>query len=311
MGSQWPIAGSSSVSSLSAGSTSDDPLSVFHIGAPVYSGTQARAEQQLCARFADHRGRIDLPALGVLFDHLGGMPFSRVGAESGALTMQARLSMSASGFIDIDDRLTCDADVAMNDEHTGVTPVYIRTATGRLCCLGTARNMRVSRASAASTTVTHRPECPGGHGVLPDPIPAGLSGADILGQIADGSRAAGPLTDLLNGRPVVGSDGGLCFVVGTDPWMGNLFGTMHGGVIATIVGQAFSLAGQLHTPAGGDYHVADMSVGFFRSPSVDGVAVRVDVEAVKVGRRIASFSARMSGHDGTLLCEGVADVHYR
>lgn len=114
-----------------------DPLSVFHVGGLTVSGTQASAQQQLCAQFADHRGRIDLPAFGVLFDHIGGIPFHLAGTRSGALSMQARLTMSALGHVDVDDRLTCDAQIAMHDDHTGVTPVQIRTEAGQLCCIGT------------------------------------------------------------------------------------------------------------------------------------------------------------------------------
>ncbi|MGV9669065.1 PaaI family thioesterase [Gordonia sp. NPDC003504] len=294
-----------------------NPMSVFHIGNLTVSGTAARAQQQLCAQFVDHRGRIDMPAYGVLFDDVGGIPFHLAGKESGALSMQARLTMSAMGYVAPDDRLTAAADVEMSDEHTGVTPVRITTGTGHLCCVGTARNMRVGRATADGTeesqAAVELPDCADTHGVrLPEPIPAALEGRDVVAQIAARVREAGPLADLLNGRiEIPDASAGLRFVVDTEPWMGNVFGTMHGGVIATIVGQAFSFAGQAHAGAGRDYHLADMSLGFFRSPAVHSTQVIVDVEPVKVGRRIASFSARMIGHDGTLLSEGVADVHYR
>lgn len=302
---------------LSPSSTTvHDPLSVFHVGNLTVSGTQVSAQQQLCAQFADHRGRIDLPAFGVLFDHIGGIPFHLAGARSGALSMQARLTMSTLGHVDVDDRLTCDAETAMHDEHTGVTPVQIRTESGRLCCIGTARNMRVGRASTDGTTETPLhdvPNCADAHGVrLPEAIPPTLDGRDVVAQISARVRDAGPLTTLLNGGvDLVGDDGAIRFTATTEPWMGNLFGTMHGGVIATIVGQAFSFAGQALTPAGGEYRVADMSVGFFRSPAVHGGDVIVEVTPVKTGRRVAAFAARMTAHDGLLLCEGVADVHFR
>ncbi|WP_233425386.1 PaaI family thioesterase [Gordonia otitidis] len=126
-----------------------------------------------------------------------------------------------------------------------------------------------------------------------------------------GQRERGPLAELLNARiDPAGPSTGLRLVVDTQAWMGNMFGTMHGGVIATIVGVACSFAGQRQTHAGQDYRVGDLSVAFFRSPPVDGSRVSVDVEAVKVGRRIASFSARMTGPDGTLLAEGAADIHF-
>ena len=142
-------------------------------------------------------------------------------------------------------------------------------------------------------------------------FPPDLDGETIIAQIVSGQRERGPLAELLNARiDPAGPSTGLRLVVDTQAWMGNMFGTMHGGVIATIVGVACSFAGQRQTHAGQDYRVRDLSVAFFRSPPVDGSRVSVDVEAVKVGRRIASFSARMTGPDGTLLAEGAADIHF-
>lgn len=293
-----------------------DPLSVFQVGALSRSGTATQAQQQLCAQFADHRGRIDLPTYGVLFDHIGGIPFAVTASASGALSLQARLTMSALGHVNVGDRLICDADVAMADDHTGVTPVSIRTQSGRLCCIGTARNMRVGRLAADDTSAAAMatlPDCTDAQSIrLPEPIPPTLSGRDIITQIAAQTRDIGPLASLLNGRvELIDERGALRFTATTESWMGNHFGTMHGGVIATIVGQAISFAGQAQAAAGRDYQIAEMSAGFFRSPAVDGAAVIVEVDLVKTGRRVASFIARMSTHDGTLLCEAVADVHFR
>ena len=48
--------------------------------------------QPMGARFADHRGLIEMPALMVLFDDLGGIPFSF--ADRSSSSLQARLSVS-------------------------------------------------------------------------------------------------------------------------------------------------------------------------------------------------------------------------
>ncbi|GAA1479787.1 hypothetical protein GCM10009624_02270 [Gordonia sinesedis] len=305
-----------------------EPLVVFHVGNFTVDGTTVTAEQQLCGRFADHRGRIDLPALGVLFDHIGGYPFALAGGAgvsgdgpSGS-SLQARLTMSSLGHIDVDARLSATAELAMHDDRSGVTRVEIRTGTGRVCCVGTARSMRVGRSADIDP---HRldalgvPDCADAHDIRPPAvIPSSLSGRDIVAEIAAQVRPAGAIVDLLGGRVEVpvgdaldASDGpALRFVVDTAPWMGNAFGTMHGGVIMTIIGQACSLAGQQMAAAGADYAVGDLSAGFYRSPAVHGATVVVDVSAVKVGRRIASLRATMADREGTLLAEGVADIHY-
>ncbi|MGW0037692.1 PaaI family thioesterase [Gordonia sp. NPDC003376] len=290
-------------------------MSVLHIGHMAVEGNVIRADQQLCARFADHRGRIDLPALGVLFDHVGGIPFFRLGADAGALSMQARLTMSGLGHIDVDEKISCSAEVVMHDDGTGITTVDIRTSDGTLGCTGLARNMRVARPAAGdedeTPIATETPACDG-HGIeVPGPVPAHLDGRDVIAEIAGGRRPIGPLAELLGGRVEFDGDSGMLrFIAATEVWMANVFGTMHGGVIATIIGQAFSLAGQAHAAAGKDYRVGDLSFGFYRSPAVGGVDVVVDVEPVKIGRRIAAFRATMVDTDGTLLADGSADIHY-
>ncbi|GAC67801.1 PaaI family thioesterase [Gordonia soli] len=292
-----------------------DPLSALGIGGVRVEDGVAFAEQQLSARFADHRGRIELPALAVLFDDLGGIPFHV--AQDGAATLQARLTLSYQGDVDIDDRLSGVSRLRTSDEHYGGTTVEIRAAAGDICCVGTARNVRVGRASADDAPQPHRdaPPAAGALGIaLPAPIEAGLEGAQIVDELVSGTRPLGPLAELLGGRLESAPDlpeGSVRFISSTRPWMGNTFGTMHGGIIATIVAQASSFAAQAGAPAGADYQLGDLTVGFYRSPAVQGEEVTVDVVPIKTGRRIASFEATLRSHDGVLLSRATADAHYR
>ncbi|MBD0861023.1 PaaI family thioesterase [Gordonia sp. zg691] len=297
-----------------------DPLSAFHVGDISLSDARVQASQKLCARFLDHRGLIELPALAVLFDHLGGIPFHRVHDDPAAATLQARLSMSTLGRAEVGDLISGRAEVVMHDDAWGTTSVEIRTGGGRLSCVGTARNVRVGRAptgtSPTSEIGTAVPECVDCRDVaLPESIPSSMTGRAVVEEIATKMRAPGPLTQMLNGRVEVldgaaDRDTGIRFRSATDPWMGNMFGTMHGGVIATIVGQAASFAGQLHAAPGQTYSLGDMAIGFYRSPAVDGSEVIVEVTPIKAGRRISSFEATMRSYDDVLLSRATVDVHY-
>lgn len=298
-----------------------DPLSAFHLGDISVSESGVRASQQLCPRFADHRGLIELPALAVLFDHCGGIPFHGVHDDPAAATLQARLSMSTHGRAGIGDLLAARAEVVMHDDGWGSTSVEIRTGAGDLCCVGTARNVRVGRAPTGATPAAElglpTPQCTDADDIaLPEPIPAALSGRAVVDEIASKMREPGPLTDMLNGRVEVidgpaGRESGIRFRSATEPWMGNMFGTMHGGVIATIAGQATSFAGHLHAGAGQEYSIGDMAIGFYRSPAVDGSEVVVEVTPIKLGRRISSFEATMTSYDDVLLSRATVDIHYR
>ncbi|GAB87045.1 PaaI family thioesterase [Gordonia rubripertincta] len=298
-----------------------DPLSAFHLGDLTVEEKGVRASQLLCSQFADHRGLIELPALAVLFDHCGGLPFHRVHGDPAAATLQARLSLSTHGRAQIGDLLAARAEVVMHDDGWGSTSIEIRSGAGQLCCFGTARNVRVGRAVAgaasAAELATASPKCDDHHGVtLPAAIPAGLSGRAVVEEIATKQRDPGPLVEMLNGTVEVldgatEREAGVRFRSATDPWMGNMFGTMHGGVIAAIVGQAGSFAGHLHAGVGQEYSIGDMAIGFYRSPAVDGGEVTVEVTPIKTGRRIASFEATMTSYDDVLLSRATLDIHYR
>ncbi len=163
------------------------------------------------------------------------------------------------------------------------------------------RLAQVALNSAATVDAVVAPDGPD-DGYLPDPIDPALSGQEIVDAIAAGVLDPGPIIRLLGG----GLEDGR-FIVRTAEWMGNHFGTMHGGLIAAIVGQGISFAAQAHTAPGVGYQVTDMSVGFYRSPELGGEVV-VDVEPVKVGRRIGSFDATMRTRDGLLLSKASADA---
>ncbi len=298
-----------------------DPLSAFHVGDISVSESGVRASQQLCTRFVDHRGLIEVPALAVLFDHCGGIPFLLAHGDPDAATLQARLAMSTHGRAEIGDLLAARTEVVMHDDAWGSTSVEIRTGAGDLCCVGTARNVRVGRAPTGATPSAElglpTPRCADAdQSVLPEPIPATLSGREVVDEIASKMREPGPLTDMLNGRVEVidgtsDRESGIRFRSATEPWMGNMFGTMHGGVIATIAGQAASFAGHFHAGAGQEYSIGDMTIGFYRSPAVDGSEVVVEVTPIKLGRRISSFEATMTSYDDVLLSRATVDIHYR
>ncbi|MBD0021152.1 PaaI family thioesterase [Gordonia pseudamarae] len=283
----------------------DNPLTPFGVGDLGREGLVGTLVGQLGPRLADHRGRIDLPVFAVLFDHVGGFPFF-LAQEDGASTLQSRLSMSLLADVAVTERLTGRAEVRTDDGTYGVSTVDLRTAAGRLCVTGTARSVRVGRGGEDTDMDSLAAPSAAGEGCLPEPIDPELSGRDIVDAIAAGALDPGPIVRLLDGRIEEGR-----FVVRTAPWMGNHFGTMHGGLIATIVAQGISLAAQAHTAPGVDYRVADLSVGFYRSPAVDGGEVIVEVEPVKVGRRIGSFDAVLRTRDGLLLSKAVADVIFR
>lgn len=289
-----------------------DPLTAFGVGDLTWDGAVGGASAQLSVRYADHRGRIEMPGVAVLFDDLAGVPYFR--SQTEGTTLQARLSMSALGRIGVEERMSGRSQVRISEGGYGVTTIELDDAAGQVKMLGTARNVFVGRATTddpATRIAVQAPSAPQAYGaVLPEPIDPALAGSEVIAQIASGDRAIGPIGEMLGGRIELRDGGGLRLTAVTESWMSNFLGTMHGGVIATIVGQALSFAGQVHTAPGIDYQLAEMAIGFYRSPAVDGGPVVVEVEPVKLGRRISSFEATMAGADGKLLSRATADVVY-
>ncbi|GAB2654210.1 hypothetical protein GCM10027169_18230 [Gordonia jinhuaensis] len=296
-----------------------DPMAAFGVGNTVFATPQAHIEQRLdAARLGDHHGRVGLAALGVLVDEVCGIPFA-VAPPTGP-TVQARLGISVVGELVTGDLLTATSTLLNSDDfgiEAGLEVVEVTSAGGGVVALGSARSVRVGRHAQATPESGYgaKPVPAAGQSPTPDPIDPGLSGRQIVAGLASGAIDRGPLADLLS-ADITPEDGELAAVAGlhiaitTSAWMGNYMGTMHGGVIATILGHALSIGAQTGTAPGQLHRLVDMTANFFRSPPVDGEVLDVIVEPDRVGRRIGTYTASMTGPDGKLLARATGDAHF-
>ena len=135
-------------------------------------------------------------------------------------------------------------------------------------------------------------------------------GAKALLQLA----AVGAVLDVLervttrSGAAPAADPAALRLAVPAAKWMGNFFGTMHGGMIATIVAQAASLGVAANLRAGVGYQLVEFTVAFLRSPAVDGRVVTATVTPVKIGRRLSTVDVELHDADGMLLARATADA---
>ncbi|EGD54291.1 PaaI family thioesterase [Gordonia neofelifaecis] len=284
-----------------------DPFSTFGIGRETETATPVLT-QKLGTDLTDHRGLIELPAFAVLFDDIGGIPFHRLNMDSSS--MQARLTMSMVERPRLHDMVRATGEVQMHNDTYGTTSVAITGGDGDTLCFGVARGVRVGRPTTGESGQWQAdPPAPNTLPAVPALDPA-LSGADVIAKLIDGSLPVGPLAGILGGTVTRSNDDGSIEAEFTgEPWMANLMGTMHGGVIATMLGQACSFGAQRNVRAGGGYQLIDFTCEFHRSPIVDGRTVRVEVTPVKLGRRLSLFDARM--YDGDqLLGRATADARF-
>lgn len=284
--------------------TQPDPFTSFGVGRRP-GAAPAEMVQFLGPGLTDHRGLIELPALAVLFDDIGGLPFYF--ADEGS-SVQSRLSMSMLARPEIAEELDATAELVLSDAAYGATLVRIAGAGGRPLCFGSARNVRVGRELVVDGDGFQipAPVAPDGAVCAVDPS---QPGREVIESLAHAWTSLGPLGELLGGRVSFAPDGNVEFSSTTAGWMANIMGSMHGGVIGAIVAQGLSYAAQAAAPAGVGYQLIEFSAAFHRSPVVDGRTVVVQTRPIKVGRRLGVFAAEL--YDGiNLLASATADVRF-
>ncbi|WP_300007962.1 PaaI family thioesterase [Pseudonocardia sp.] len=124
-----------------------------------------------------------------------------------------------------------------------------------------------------------------------------VDGLTFLRRMAAGEVPAPPITATL-GFTVLEVDAGRV-VFGLEPaeYHFNPIGSVHGGVIATLLGSAAGCAVHSTLPAGTAYTSLDLSVKFLRGLGTDSGPVRCEGLVVHRGNRTALAEARL--HDGT------------
>ncbi len=116
--------------------------------------------------------------------------------------------------------------------------------------------------------------------------------------------ASGPsvgVADLLGMRPVVVEAGTVTFACDADPRFSNPMGTVHGGIIATLLDSALGCAVQTVLPDGVAYTTLSLELKYLRPVTVDAGELRATGTVVHAGRRQATAEARLTDEAGRLL----------
>lgn len=288
-----------------------DPMEVLGIEHVVDAQGARTFSQFVGTDVVDHRGVPGMSSYATLAEIVGGNAFYRSHPE-GSATVQARLSLSAPVPVTLGSRVRgIGRLVGANGDH-GVTSAELADDSGAVICVATGRGVLVRRA------IGEIPELELGRQAgasgdrrqssLPERLDPDLTGRQILSGLSDGSIAAGPIQRLLGLRVIAVTGDAVQIAVTPSPGMANRMGTMHGGIVTSILAEACSLGAELSARAGGRYQLSDLTVSFLRSPAVDQGDLVVVVKQVKSGRRICSVTATMSHPDGTVVAQATADA---
>jgi acyl-coenzyme A thioesterase PaaI-like protein len=296
-------------------STTNGPQSAFCVGFTRVSEAGISLDQHVTKTLVDHRGLLEMPAYAVMAESVTSGAYWYTFTEPVA-TVQSWLALTAGARPKVGDRLHAVSAMAHHDDAHGTATMTITNASHEVVCSGIARAVRVGRSSEAlraldKDAIAEPVE------TLPAPpdvdtevsaIDPDWDGRRILTAITNGEIARGPLCELLamtvelTHEPVM--------TVQPQQWMANPLGAIQGGVIASLVGQACSLAGQAHTGRGDRYTLADLSVYYFRSPPVDGRPLTLATTTERVGRRMGTVAATMTDADGIDYVRAVANIVY-
>ena len=103
---------------------------------------------------------------------------------------------------------------------------------------------------------------------------------------------------------------GECVVLqcGTEYWMRNTFGALHGGMASTILDQAMSLAAYCVKTGEGTTPCIEMQVSFHRPVQV-GEMVQIHVRVLSATKSLIRLSAQLHQHDK--LCVSATGTYFQ
>ncbi|MFA1548035.1 PaaI family thioesterase [Actinomadura chokoriensis] len=82
---------------------------------------------------------------------------------------------------------------------------------------------------------------------------------------------------------------------------GNPLGTVHGGIISTLLDSAMGCAVHTSLPEGASYTTLELKVNFVRAVPLEGGRLVCEGTTVHVGRKVATAEGRVTGADGKLV----------
>lgn len=88
------------------------------------------------------------------------------------------------------------------------------------------------------------------------------------------------------------------------PAFSNPLGTVHGGILSTLLDSAMSCAVHTSLPAGAGYTTLELKVNFVRPVPVDGGRLTCEGSTVHLGRKVATTQGRITDADGKLVAHG-------
>jgi uncharacterized protein (TIGR00369 family) len=132
------------------------------------------------------------------------------------------------------------------------------------------------------------------------------SGLDMLRAMAAGELPAPPVMDLLGVERLEVDEGRVAVAMTPQEFHYNPLGTVHGGILATLLDTATGCAVHSTLPAGIGYSSLDLTTRFLRPVTVGSGVLRCEGTVLSQGRTTALAEARLTDGKGRLVAHATS-----
>ena len=126
------------------------------------------------------------------------------------------------------------------------------------------------------------------------------TGLELLQAVFDGHLPPPGVAPLLGMEGVSAEVGRVVFALDPTHEHTNPLGTVHGGILATLLDSAMTCAVFTSLPAGTTTTTVVLSVRYVKAAQPGGQRLLAEGGVVHLGRRLATAEGRVTGPDGTL-----------
>jgi uncharacterized protein (TIGR00369 family) len=131
-----------------------------------------------------------------------------------------------------------------------------------------------------------------------------ISGIEYLKAMLSGELPPPPIAVLMGMWITEVSEGRVVFAAEPAEYHYNPLGTVHGGVMATLLDSALGCVVQSMLPAGISYTTVELKVNYLRPITVKTGTVYCEGKIIYVGGRIATAEGRLTDAEGKLYAHG-------
>ncbi|MFJ1541062.1 PaaI family thioesterase [Micromonospora chalcea] len=132
------------------------------------------------------------------------------------------------------------------------------------------------------------------------------SGLELMRAMIAGELAAPPIMHLVDMSRMEADEGRVAVELLPQEFHYNPLGTVHGGVLSTLLDTAAACAVHTTLPAGVGYTSLDLNVKFLRPVTVDTGTLRCEGTVVQRGRRTALAEARLTDPANRLVAHATS-----